>query len=150
MHFFVDRNSVSEWRHAISCLNQIDILQELKYQNICGPGAGGSSGRGQGTGGSSQKVDKRGSDRASLSTDDFQRGMRAVAAGTQACLAGTKGVATVQLTVAPSGRVLKVTVSGLLAGTPAGSCVERVVKTATFPAWNGASQSFGYEYAVAE
>ena len=74
MHFFVDRNSVSEWRHAISCLNQIDILQELKYQNICGPGAGGSSGRGQGTGGSSQKVDKRGSDRASLSTDDFQRG----------------------------------------------------------------------------
>jgi len=85
-------------------------------------------------------------DRSSLSSDDIKRGMTAVAGKAKACFAGTEGTATVQLTVAPSGRVQQVTVTGPFAGTPTGTCVEQAVRTATFPPWDGEPQNFGYDY----
>jgi hypothetical protein len=72
--------------------------------------------------------------------------MTAVAGQAQACFAGTEGLASLRLTVAPSGKVAKVTVTGLFAGTPVGACVERAVRAASFPAWDGRPQSVGYSY----
>jgi len=86
----------------------------------------------------------------SLSRDDIQRSMTAVTAKVRTCVAGTAGHATVQLTVAPSGQVQKVAVTGAFAGTPAGTCVERAVKAAAFPAWTGEPASFGYDFPLSE
>lgn len=85
-----------------------------------------------------------------LSRDDIQRGMAAVAAKVRACFTGTAGRATVQLTVAPSGQVQKVTVTGAFAGTAAGTCVERAVKATTFPARDGGPESFSYDFSLSE
>jgi len=90
--------------------------------------------------------DKPEAEASSLSSDDIKRGMTAVAARAKACFAGIEGTATVQLTVAPSGRVQKATVTGPFAGTPTGTCVEQAVRAATFPPWDGEPQRFGYDY----
>jgi len=56
----------------------------------------------------------------------------------------------VKLTVAPTGQVQKVSVTGVFAGTPVAACVEQAVRGATFPAWDGGPQSFGYSYLLSE
>ncbi len=89
-------------------------------------------------------------DKKSLSSADIKSGMSAVAAKAQACFNGTQGTAQVKLTVAPSGKVEKVSVTGVFAGTPVASCVASAVKGATFSAWDGGPQSFGYSYLLAE
>jgi hypothetical protein len=89
-------------------------------------------------------------ERTSLSTDDIKRGMAAVARKAQACFAGTQGLAPVRLTVAPSGRVTKATVTGMFAASPTGACVERAVRAARFPPWDGGPQSFNYNYLLAD
>jgi hypothetical protein len=89
-------------------------------------------------------------DRTSLSGDDIKRGMTAVEPRARACFAGTAGLASVRLAVAPSGQVQKVTVTGPFAGTAVGACVARAVQAAVFPAWDGAPQSFGYSYLLSE
>jgi hypothetical protein len=89
-------------------------------------------------------------DRTSLSSDDIKRGMAGVATRAKACFDGTQGLAALRLSVAPSGQVQKVTVSGLFAGTAVGACVERAVMSAVFPPWDGGPQSFGYSYLLAE
>ena len=89
-------------------------------------------------------------EKKSLSGGDIKKGMSSVGGKAQACYAGTQGTAQVKLTVAPSGVVQKVTVTGVFAGTPVGACVEAAVKGATFPAWDGGPQSFGYSYLLAE
>jgi outer membrane biosynthesis protein TonB len=89
-------------------------------------------------------------DKKSLSGADIKAGMSSVAGKAQACYAGTQGTAAVKLTVAPSGQVQKVTVTGVFAGTPVASCVESAVKSATFPAWDGGPQSIAYSYLLAE
>jgi len=91
---------------------------------------------------------KPAADASSLSSDDIKRGMAAVAAQAKACFTGTEGTARVQLTVAPSGQVQKVTVTGPFAGTPTGTCVEQAVRAATFPAWDGEPESVGYDYLI--
>jgi outer membrane biosynthesis protein TonB len=89
-------------------------------------------------------------DKKSLSGDDMKKGMSGVSAKAQACYAGTQGTANVKLTVAPSGHVQKVTVTGAFAGTAVGNCVETAVKGATFPPWDGPPQSFGFSYLLSE
>jgi len=89
-------------------------------------------------------------ERKSLSGDDMKQGMSSVAAKVSACYAGQQGTALVKLTVAPTGKVQKVTVTGVFAGTPVGACVERAIYGAVFPPWDGASQSFGYSYLLSE
>ena len=82
----------------------------------------------------------------SLAAGDFKNGMNSVRGKAQACFNGTEGTATVKLTVAPSGHVVKATVTGAFAGTPVGACVEAAVRGAAFPPWDGGPQSFGYSY----
>jgi len=89
-------------------------------------------------------------DKKSLSGADIKSGMSAIAGKVSSCYAGTQGSAAVKLSVAPSGQVQKVTVSGQFAGTPVAACVEAAVRGASFPAWDGAPQSFGYSYLLSE
>jgi hypothetical protein len=88
--------------------------------------------------------------RTSLSADEVQRGMTAVAGQAQACFAGTRGLATLRLIVAPSGRVAQVLVTGPFAGTPVAACIVRAVQAASFPPWDGRPQSFGYSYLLSD
>jgi len=99
---------------------------------------------------SKDKVIKPKLDKTSLTGGDFKSGMNAVKGRAQACFNGTQGTANVKLTIAPSGQVSKATVSGVFAGTPVAACVEAAVKGATFPAWDGGPQSFGYSYLLSE
>jgi hypothetical protein len=87
-------------------------------------------------------------DKKELSKDDFKAGMASVAARAQACYKGTQGTATVRITIASSGKVSKVTVGGVAQAEAA--CVEAAVRGATFPAWDGPAQSFGYSYLLSE
>jgi hypothetical protein len=89
-------------------------------------------------------------EKKSLSGDDIKLGMNAVAAKVQACYAGQQGTAAVKLTVAPTGQIQKVTVSGVFAGTPVGACVEGAVQLVTFPPWDGGPQTVSYSYLLAE
>ena len=89
-------------------------------------------------------------DKKSLSGGDIKTGMGSVAGKAAKCYAGTQGTAGVKLTVSPSGQVSKVTVTGVFAGTPVAACVESAVKSASFPAWDGGPQSFGYSYLLSE
>jgi hypothetical protein len=76
-----------------------------------------------------KKPEKVALEKKSLSGADIKKGMSSVAAKAQACYAGQTGV---------------------FAGTPVGACVSSAVKSATFPAWEGGPQSFGYSYLLAE
>jgi hypothetical protein len=89
-------------------------------------------------------------DRQALSSADVKRGLAAVAPQAHACFTGTEGVAAVRLTVAPTGKVTKVTTTGPFAGTPTAACVERAVKSATFPPWDGGPLSVAYSYLLSE
>jgi len=65
----------------------------------------------------------------------------AAAANATACGgAGSKGSAVIALTFAPSGRAtVALVVGGSLLGTPAASCVARIMRTARIPAFTGAA-----------
>lgn len=89
-------------------------------------------------------------EKKSLSGEDFKKGMGGIASKAQGCYKGTQGTAMVKLTVAPSGKVTKVSVGGAFAGKPEGACVEAAVKSASFPPWDGGPQSFSYSYMLAD
>ncbi len=89
-------------------------------------------------------------EKKSLSGGDIKTGMGSVAGKAAKCYAGTQGTAAVKLTVAPSGSVQKVSVTGVFAGTPVAACVESAVKSASFPAWDGGPQTISYSYLLAE
>ncbi|MFT3699377.1 MAG: hypothetical protein QM831_39885 [Kofleriaceae bacterium] len=89
-------------------------------------------------------------DKKELTSEDFKKGMQAIQSKAAACYKGTQGSANVKLTIAPSGAVSKVTVSGVFAGKPEADCVSSAVKSASFPAWDGAPQSFGYPILLSE
>lgn len=89
-------------------------------------------------------------EKKSLSGSDIKTGMSSVAGKAASCYAGTQGSAAVKLTVAPSGQVQKVTVTGVFAGTPVAACVQNAVKSATFPAWDGGPQTINYSYLLSE
>jgi len=88
--------------------------------------------------------------RTSLSTDDIKRGMTTVEPRAKKCFAGTAGLVSVRLSVSPSGQVESVTITGPFAGTPVAACVERAVRAAAFPAWDGAPQRFNYSYLLSD
>jgi len=89
-------------------------------------------------------------DKKQLSTEEFKKGMGAITAKAQACYKGTQGSANVKLTISPSGQVSKVTINGAFAGKPEADCVSAAVKSASFPAWDGGPQSFGYPILLSE
>jgi hypothetical protein len=83
-------------------------------------------------------------EKKSLTSDDFKKGMSAVLDKAKACYSGTQGTAMVKLTIAPTGQISKVTVSGEFSGKPEGACVASALKGASFPPWDGGPQSFTY------
>jgi hypothetical protein len=89
-------------------------------------------------------------EKKSLSADDFKHGMSGIASKAQGCYKGNQGTAMVKLTVGPTGKVTKASVSGQFAGTPEGNCVVSAVKSASFPPWDGGPQSFTYSYMLAD
>lgn len=97
-----------------------------------------------------QPTDKPKPDKKSLDGSDIRAAMSAVQGKAQACYAGQQGTANVKLSVAPSGKVQKVTVTGVFAGTPVAACVAAAVKGATFPPWDGGPQSVSYSYLLSE
>jgi hypothetical protein len=84
-------------------------------------------------------------EKKSLSGSDFKAGMAAVAKKAQACYKSTQGTAFVKLTIAPTGQVSKVSVTG-----PEAGCVQAAVQGASFPPWEGGPQSFNYSYLLSE
>ncbi len=86
----------------------------------------------------------------SLSTEDITHGMGALTKQAQGCYKGTQGQASVKLTVAPSGKVTKVTVGGVFAGTPEGQCVSSLAQGVSFPPWDGGPQTVNYSYLLSE
>lgn len=58
------------------------------------------------------------------------------------------GMASVSVTIAKSGSVSSASVSGAFSGTPTGSCVERAVKSASFPKFKGSSQTITYPFVL--
>ncbi len=56
------------------------------------------------------------------------------------------GVAMVAVTIGKSGKVQSASVGGELSGTPTGACVERAVKSASFPQFKGSPQSVNYPF----
>lgn len=72
----------------------------------------------------------------SLGKSDIVNGMGKVKGTVANCYAQFKvpGLANVSVTIGKNGHVSSANVSGSFAGTPTGSCVERAVKGASFPA----------------
>jgi hypothetical protein len=64
--------------------------------------------------------------------ENVQAALDAKRSAIEACAQGQRGVAEVDLTVASGGNVTYAVVGGDFAGTPAGSCIARVVRGATF------------------
>jgi hypothetical protein len=89
-------------------------------------------------------------DKKELSAGDFKAGMSAIQGKAQACFKGTQGTAAVKLVIVPSGKVTRVTVTGKFAGKPEAECVTAAVKAATFPPWDGGSQTMGYSFLLSE
>ena len=81
---------------------------------------------------------------------DFKNGMNSVSGKARACYNGTQGTAKFKVAISPEGKVTSVTMKGDFAGKPEGSCVEAAVKSASFPAWDGAPKSFEYSYLLSD
>jgi predicted Zn finger-like uncharacterized protein len=87
----------------------------------------------------------RGADKAPpLERDEIVKGMTAVMPRARECYNQYKvpGVATVKITVSPTGKVSVATVTGKFAGTPSGTCIEAALRTARFPP--SAGRTFDY------
>ncbi|MCP4602032.1 MAG: hypothetical protein GY847_16205 [Proteobacteria bacterium] len=68
-----------------------------------------------------------------LDRNDVQRGMGAVSRRVKACARGQRGTVTMKVIIGKTGRVISAAATGPFAGTPAGSCAARAVRTAKFP-----------------
>lgn len=77
--------------------------------------------------------------------EDVKRALDGVKSGVQGCAQGQGGVAIVEVTVAGStGRVTNATVEGITG--PAGSCIAREVRKASFPKFKNATFKVKYPY----
>ncbi len=59
---------------------------------------------------------------------------------------GAHGLTHIQVTITPEGRTRGVRVTGASAGSPQGSCMARVARTARFPAFEGEAVTLRYPY----
>jgi hypothetical protein len=82
------------------------------------------------------------------SRSDIVAGMNRVKGRVQGCYDKFRvpGMATMGITIAPSGTVSAARVKGMFAGTPTGACLQSAVKTATFPRFKGAAFSVDYPF----
>jgi hypothetical protein len=82
-----------------------------------------------------------------LSQADIARVMAGVKARGKDCARqlGQKGIAELKLTVSKDGNVTDVRVSGKLANTPVGACIEKAARTASFPRSAGLRFDYGID-----
>jgi hypothetical protein len=64
------------------------------------------------------------------------------------CAAGKHGVAQIDATIASSGRISHALVGGEFTGSPEGSCMARVVRTAPFPQFRQPTLKVSYPVAL--
>ena len=82
-----------------------------------------------------------------LSKSAVVAGMNSVKGKISECYSQFKvpGMAMVNVVIAKSGKVSSATVSGKFAGTPTGSCVEKAVKSASFPPSDGFTTPYPFQ-----
>ncbi|HVV52823.1 MAG TPA: GYF domain-containing protein [Polyangia bacterium] len=82
-----------------------------------------------------------------LSKSAVVAGMNGVKPKVAACYSQFKvpGMAMVNIVIARSGKVSSATVTGKFAGTPTGACVEKAVKSASFPPSEGLSTPYPFQ-----
>lgn len=79
--------------------------------------------------------------------DQVVQALRAVQQRVEACGQGQRGLASTAITVASSGRVTNVNVTGPpFAGTPVGSCIARAVRDARFPQFSNPTFTVTYPF----
>lgn len=66
----------------------------------------------------------------------------------QNCGQGMTGTATVAVTFASSGRVTTANVGPPFAGTPAGACIARAVRSASVPAFSRPTFTVNYPFVI--
>jgi hypothetical protein len=78
--------------------------------------------------------------------ESVQKGIESVRSQLAACAGGTHGMMYANVAIAGSGRVSYTTVEGAFAGTPAGSCMARTLRSATFPQFTASSFKVRYPF----
>jgi hypothetical protein len=86
--------------------------------------------------------------RRAPSRDEVQRAMTAIAPAIAECAEGEHGLVSSTVTFGDSGRVRSALVNGELAGTPAGSCMARALRTIELPPFSQVSFTVQYPFAI--
>jgi hypothetical protein len=82
------------------------------------------------------------------SREQAQEAMEGIRGAMVECAAGLHGRAELDITVHPSGRVMRAVTGGTFAGTAEGSCMARAARRARFPRFSGAPFSLRYPYTL--
>jgi len=82
------------------------------------------------------------------SRQDIVAGFNSVRAEVLACANGGGGVAPIEATVVGNGRITHASVGGYYQGTPAGSCIARVLRKARFAEFSGDSIKVSFPYTL--
>lgn len=80
------------------------------------------------------------------SRSDVQKGLEDVRPQLNACAQGSHGTTYANITIVGAGRVSYAMMGGDFAGTAAGSCMAKALRTATFPRFSGASLKVRYPF----
>jgi predicted Zn finger-like uncharacterized protein len=121
-----------------------DTLDELLAGAVKGQTSGGKTSGGEQQAAPAEDLPE------TLSRSQIQSGMSGIRPRVQACNAQYRvpGTVTVALTISRAGRIQTANVTGRFAGTPTGQCVEKAVKSATFPKFSGAPVSIDYPFVM--
>jgi predicted Zn finger-like uncharacterized protein len=98
-------------------------------------------------GSSRPKADEESKPAAPLSKSAVVAGMNSVKGKVAACYNEYKvpGMAMVNVVIGKNGKISSATVTGKFAGTPTGGCVEKAVKSASFPPSEGLSTPYPFQ-----
>ena len=83
---------------------------------------------------------------AQLSREDIQQNLLGMRDKLATCAGTQHGTSYANVTINGSGRVSYSTIDGAFAGTPAGSCMARTLRGATFPRFSGPQMTVRYPY----
>jgi predicted Zn finger-like uncharacterized protein len=107
---------------------------------------GGSSSRARDDDAPSRKAAEPAAPAGPLSKGAIVAGMNGVRGKVNECYSQYKvpGTAMVNVVIGKNGKISSATVTGKFAGTPTGACVEKAVKTASFPPSDGLSTPYPF------
>jgi hypothetical protein len=81
-----------------------------------------------------------------LTRSEVQKGLEDVRSVLASCAAGEHGTTYANVTISGAGRVSYSTIEGAFAGSPAGSCMARALRTSDFPKFSGAPLKVRYPF----